>query len=161
MRGEAEDTWQVGEGGGSLLLSLVVGGVFSARTEEGSWVGGTLEALSRSLRLENHQVSTLILATGFAGRYSHYSDLSEAPSLQLGIWPGSSWKFLVTLTCVAQRDPRGAPAELRDWTAAGEAGSEGELGTLWLPPWLVQGGCVSSQMWVCRAVSGRRLLCFI
>ena len=54
MRGEAEDTWQVGEGGGSLLLSWVVGGVFSARTEEGSWVGGTLEALSRSLRLENH-----------------------------------------------------------------------------------------------------------
>ena len=44
---------------------------------------------------------------------------------------------------------------------AGEAEREGELGTLWLPPWLVQGGCVSSQMWVCGAVSGRRRLCFI
>ena len=61
-------------------------GFFSARMEEGSWVGGTLEALSSSLSLQNHQGPTLILATGFAGRYSHYSDLSEAPSLPFYNW---------------------------------------------------------------------------
>lgn len=49
-------------------------------------MGGTLEALSGSLRLQNHQGPTLILATGFSGRYSHYSDLSEAPSLPFYNW---------------------------------------------------------------------------
>lgn len=82
------------------------GEVFSARMEEGSWVGGTLEALSRSLRLQNHQVPTLILDTGFAGRYSHYSDLSESPSFLL-------YKFILEILshadmCGSERPP-GSP----------------------------------------------------
>lgn len=69
-------------------------------------MGGTLEALSRSLRLQNHQVPTLILDTGFAGRYSHYSDLSESPSFLL-------YKFILEILshadmCGSERPP-GSP----------------------------------------------------
>lgn len=45
--------------------------------------GGTLDALSSSPRLQNHQVPALILVTGFAGTYSHYFNLSEPQFLLL------------------------------------------------------------------------------
>lgn len=59
------------------------------------------------------------------------------------------------LTFVALRDPLGAPAGVGAGSQDREAGVG--LGTSELLSWLVQGGCVSCQMWVCGAVSG----CFI
>lgn len=45
--------------------------------------GETLDALSSSLSLQDHQVLVLILVTDFDGRYLHYFNLSEPPFLLL------------------------------------------------------------------------------
>lgn len=63
------------------------------------------------------------------------------------------------LTFVALSDPLGAPAGLEGGPQAREAPKG--AGGFMAAARLVQGSYVNSQMWLCGAVSGRKLLSFI
>lgn len=71
-------------GGGLLRLNWQGRGGFHSEMERGS--GGTLDALTSTLRLQNHQVPALTLVTGFAGRYSDYFNPSEPQFLLPQDW---------------------------------------------------------------------------
>lgn len=91
--------------------------------------GGTLDALSSSPRLQNHQVPALILVTGFAGTYSHISTFLSLSfsSFKTGHLAGLILEVLShTDICASERAP-GNPCRTREWSTS-QRGPEGGWG---------------------------------